>query len=458
VKSMHKPVRSLVSTAILGVMASASVHAGGFSLYTEGSGYGVGNFGAGLAAEAANASTGWYNPAGLSLIQDEQIVSGGVVILPTLRSSGTSTFTTPLFSPFVQTFEGLKGGRDALVPSFHYARPLGEKATFGFSVVSPFGLSTEYGKDSPVRYAATLAELITINASPEIGGKLTENLSVGAGIDFQYARVKFNRMLGSPAAFSLINQPTFLDSESYNRGNSFGVGFHAGVLTMFNDNHTRIGLNYQSRMKHKFHGYSRLTGRLADPAMGDITAVFETNKLFSNQVEFPELVTLSGYQDVNEKIALLGSVVYTAWGSLDTVQLNNVAGPRENLVKSTSLFNYHNAWRGALGANYKYNEKLMIRAGVGYDETPTNDIDRDVRLPDGDRVALSVGGHYNYSPSFGFDVGYTYLFAPSDPRVNKTEAIGLSTYNVTAVSQAHAHLLGAQVVWHIDKPEVVVTK
>lgn len=456
-KSMHKPIRSLVSTAVLSVLASASVHAGGFSLYTEGNGAAVGNFGAGLAAEAADASIGWYNPAGLVLIRDEQLVAGGVVVLPSTKISGTSTYMTTGFPNYVETFSNLQAAKNALVPSLHMARPLGENATVGLSLIAPFGLSTDYSDASPVRYAATFTELMTFNLAPEIGGRLSENLSIGAGLDLQYAKVKFNRMIGSPAMLSFMGAPAnFVDSESYNSGHSFGVGFHAGILGMFNDNHTRIGLNYQSRMKHKFHGYSRLKGPLAINPNG----TFTTDNLFSNPIELPNLVTLSGYQDVNEKLAVLGSVVYTGWGSLNSVQLNNVAAPRPDLlanirVKSSSAFNYRNAWRAALGANYHVNDKLMLRAGVGYDQTPTNDMDRDVRLPDEDRVALAIGGHYDYNQTIGFDVGYTYLFAPTDPRINKTDAIGAtSAYNVNARAKAYANLLGAQVVWHIDRPAV----
>ncbi|HAT8971145.1 TPA: transporter, partial [Legionella pneumophila subsp. pneumophila] len=74
VKIRHKPLRTLVSTAVLGVLATGTLNAGGFSLYTEGAGYTIGNFAAGVAAEAADASTGWYNPAGLVLIRDQQAV------------------------------------------------------------------------------------------------------------------------------------------------------------------------------------------------------------------------------------------------------------------------------------------------------------------------------------------------------------------------------------------------
>lgn len=480
---MQKPIKTLVSAAVAALMAG-SANAGSFSLYTESNGSAVGNFAAGIAAEAADASTGWYNPAGLALINEQQIVFGGVGVFPTSELSGTSTFTTTgIPFPYVQTFSDLDGAKDALVPSMHYALPLGESATFGLSVVSPFGLKTLWSERSPVRYAATLSELQTINVSPEIGGKVTENFALGAGIDLQYARVKFNRMLGAPALmqfyslFGVPVSPNFVDSESYNKGDSFGVGFHAGILGMFNNNHTRIGLNYQSEMRHKFHGFSRLNGRLATPGL-DITdpfsvlaadprAVLRTDTLSSNNISFPDIVTLSGYHDVNEKLALLASVVWTGWSTVKTIELDNAvayAPPSaafaggQVLVNSVSTENYSDAWRFALGANYRFNDQWMLRVGGGYDETPTNDIHRSVRIPDESRWALSIGGHYQWRPNIGVDAGYTYLFAADDPIINRTEIIGTSTNTISARGNAHAHLVGAQLTWILDQPIPVPTK
>lgn len=466
---MHKPLRTLISAAVLGSM-SGSVLAGGFSLYTESNGAAVGNFAAGIAAEARDASTGWYNPAGLALIRDQQAVFGGVGVFPVAKISGTSTYATPGADDYVENFYDLDGGKNAFVPSFHYARPLGENATFGLSLVSPFGLSTEWNEDSAVRYAATFTELMTINLSPEIGARIMDNLAIGAGIDLQYARVKFNRMLGAPTIYQDLN-PFAIDTLSYNEGNSYGVGFHAGVLSLFNDNHTRVGLNYQSKMKHKFHGYSRLSGTLASPGfqVGTINfnpgAVFQSDNLFSNNIELPEIATLSAYHDVNDKLALLGSVVYTGWGSFKTIQLNNVAAPAVNPntgvvsqvnFQSTASQNYDNAWRFALGANYRFNDLWMLRVGGGYDQTPTNDVDRDVRLPDASRWALAIGAHYQMRPNIGVDFGYTHLWAAETPTINKTEHIGTSTYNVNARGDAYANLVGAQLVWLIDGPAPVV--
>lgn len=464
---MHKPLRTIVSTAVLNILAISAAQAGAFSLYTESSPAAIGNYAAGIAAEAADASIGWYNPAGLPLLKAQQVTLGGVGVFPNSKLTGTSTFTAPIVPPYVESFFGIQGAESAFVPSVHYALPLGENAGFGFSIVSPFGLSTDWGMSSPVRYQATKSELITSNFSPELGARVTNNFSVGAGVDLQYARVKFNRMLGVPPISDFFGDgPTAYDSLSYNKGKSFGVGYHVGVMGIFADNHTRIGLNYQSKMRQNFNGYSELSGSLANSgfiaAPGVLPFAIRVNdNLSSNPIEFPDIVTLSAYHDLNDTVALLGSVVYTGWSCFERIQLNNVAAPAiaanslvtPATVSSNSLQNYQDTWRAALGANYKVNDALMVRVGGGYDQTPTINAYRDVRLPDTDRWALSVGAHYQAKPNIGVDLGYTHLFAVNDPVINKTDALSAtSTYSVNAVGSVSADLVGAQVVWAIDQP------
>lgn len=478
-----KILQTMLKTVVLSTVAAQSSFGAGFSLYGESGPYAMGNFAAGSAAEAYDASTGWYNPAGLALIRNQQLVAGAVGIFPDVDVSGTTHFSTITIPDYVQAFRNTDAALNAGVPSLHYAKPLGERATFGFSVVAPFGLATEWARTHPARYAATFSELITSNFSPELGGQLTEHLALGGGIDLQYARVKFNSVLGAPAFLQEVNAqlpfltnitPQSLDSYSYNKGNSFNVGFHAGALLMFNENHTRLGVNYQSKMRHKFHGYSRLTGLLANPTLDPMDpesilisnpAAFKSNQLTSNFIEFPDLVTLSVYQDVTDRTALMASAVYTNWDVFKTIELDNVAayvsGIGQSLVNSSSLQNYQNTWRFALGANYKANPNWLIRAGIGYDETPTVYPYRSVRLPDQDRVALSIGTHYQAWPSVGIDVGYTYLKILKSAYINETIEIGeTSSFNVLAKGEGHANLVGAQITWYIDQvPEkVVMTK
>lgn len=428
------------------------VKAGSFSLYTESRPAAIGNYAAGIAAEAADASTGWYNPAGLVMLPGAEVVLGGVLVDPRAVVGGTSIYQTPFVPSYIQHFPDTNSGKEAFVPSFHAAYPLGENATFGLSVVSPFGLTTNWSSTGPVRYAATKSKLLTVDVSPELGVRMTEHLAFGAGIDFQYADVWFNSMLGSPALLQAIGQPPSLfDTSSYNHGHSFALGFHAGLLLVLNDTHTRFGVNYQSQVDHQFHGYSQLTGVLASPTLTNSQASFWSPSLSSNVIGLPQIVTVSAYQDVNAQWALQGSVVYTGWSSLQTLGLNEVAAfvPTigQALVDVSSPLHYKDVWRVAVGANYEWGPGVLIRGGVGYDKTPTVDAFRDVRIADTNRFALAVGGHYQVKPSIGFDLGYSHLFSTGRKPINEVVHQGTSTYYINGSATGSADLVGLQLNW-----------
>lgn len=452
-------MRHALRLTSLSFFMSLSVHAGGFSLYTEGSVSELSVFAAGSAAEAPDASIGWYNPAGLVLIKKNQALISGVGVFPRNTLSGMSTYNTPGVLPYEQSFTHLQGARQATVPAIHIAHPIGDRATLGLSVVVPFGLGSDWGKTSPVRYSGTLSNLETIDLAPHMGVYITDHLSVGLGLDVQFARVTFNAVAGSPAALQYLQsigglvEPTTLDSTSDNQGNSMGVGFHGGLLTFFNNQHTRIGLNYQSEIQHRFEGESILTGRLADIDLTDPLATYENHGLISNDIRLPRIVTLSGYHAINNQWTLLGSVVYAGWHVFKETELNNVAGYSAELgiqspLTVTSIDNYRDAWRFAIGSTFAVNERWMLRAGLGTDETPTVYDERNVRLPDTNRWAIAVGTHYQAYPSIAIDLGYVYLAGFGRSPLHKTQVFS-DTANNSIDAWAHntAQLAGVQVAW-----------
>jgi long-chain fatty acid transport protein len=467
---MYKPLGTLVSTAVLGILFTGAVQAAGFSLFGESAGYAVGNYGAGTAAEAADASIGWYNPGGLFLIRDTEAVLGGIGIFPHIRINGHSTFTTAELPPYVQEFERTNGSYSAFVPSAHFALPIGANTTAGLSINAPFGLATDWAPDSPVRYSATFTELLTATVSPELGTRICDHLGLGAGLDFQYSRVKFHQMVGVPTLFQVLGEnPAAVDSFSKNKGSSWGLGFHVGIMMLFNEDHTRLGVNYQSKVRHVFYGHSVFDGILANnfDLVGPLPppGVWRNNNLFSNPIDFPDLVDIALYHDINTQWAILGSAVYTGWHVFKSTQLNNVPVPNINQMPpfpitqaniiSTLPQNFHDAWRFALGANYHVNTQWMLRVGGGYDQTPTNNTDRNIRLPDVTRWAIAAGAHYQWRPNLGFDAGYTHLFPGNRTNIHSVQQLSpTSAYFVDSDSGSFgADLVGAQVVWMIDKAE-----
>ena len=77
--------------------------------------------------------------------------------------------------------------------------------------------------------------------------------------------------------------------------------------------------------------------------------------------------------------------------------------------------NFKDTWKFAGGVNYQYDEKVVLRGGLAYEQSPVNDTDRGARLPDNDRVWLTAGARYKYSTALNFDVGAAYIFVKDGP-------------------------------------------
>ena len=79
--------------------------------------------------------------------------------------------------------------------------------------------------------------------------------------------------------------------------------------------------------------------------------------------------------------------------------------------------NFKNTWRYSAGVNYNPNERVVLRAGVAFDQSPVNDTDRSARLPDNDRTWLALGMRYKYTSAINFDIAGAYLWV-KDPSIN----------------------------------------
>lgn len=439
---MKKPAMSLklvvLGMALAGLTSQAS--ASGFQLF-EGTAVNIGDFGAGSAALAEDASTAFYNPAGLVRIKNPQIVASAIGIHTKNDFTGQSAWSAFDGGIRANPLSGsANGGGWNLVPAFHYAIPLSDRVVFGFSATAPFGLSTDYAKDSVLRYEATHTSVKTLDLSPSLGIKINDQFSIGAGVDLEQMSATLDSSIPNP---HYLPSPTpATDYQSHNTASDWAVGWHAGVLYQIIPT-TRVGLNYASKINHSLKGASYF---ITDPATS-----FTSHDLNAD-VTLPATTTLSIAHDVNSCWTLLGSVVYTQWSEIKNLTLNNVAGFDSDgfpTTKATATLpmNFKDTWRFAVGTNYKLSEQWLVRAGLGYDQTPTNNTDRGARLPDGDRIAVSLGGHYQPIKALGLDAGYTHLFIKNGD-INHTTPGIMNTTTVGSTKNS-ADLIGLQLTWNI---------
>lgn len=381
------------------VLASLSVPivwASGFKLPTQ-SAAASGDRYTGIGAEAEDASTGFYNAAGLTRFDNTELVIGGHLI----RSSVDVEGTVSSASASANTTDW------AAVPLLHMAMPVWEdKLYFGFGVTVPFGLATHYAKNSGVQAAATLSSLETINFNPSLAYKVTDWLSVAAGVNLMHMKASLDSV--------------FSGEPFYNHGDSWGYGYNAGILVELSPT-TRFGLSYRSQVAQRLKGRSERAGVV--------------NDALSVGIRLPSTALFSAYHEFNERWGIKGTIEFTQWASVDKLELLNTA-----LGKVVIFTQYRNTWRGGVGTHYQIDERWKVRFGIDYEQTPTQMLYRDIRLPEGNRWAVGVGGQYAVNKSVSLDVGYFHVF------VAEAGIIGDFTGKA---KNGHADVLGLQLNWQL---------
>lgn len=437
--------------------------AGSFGLIEQ-SASGQGSSYAGASALAEDASTIYFNPAGMTRLSGSQIVAAGHIIVPDAKftNNGSTTFAgTDLLGADSDT------GAAAFVPNFYYASELGNGVFVGVGVNVPFGLGTEYDDGWVGRYHALNSEITSININPSIAWKATDKVSVGFGINIQYIDLELTNNIDSFAACSQLDpaagetcaanglDPNLgvaaQDSAVKLDGDSLELGWNAGILIDV-DERSRIGLSYRSAIKHDVEGNTTYNLHPTLQVFADAASQVSEQNPFGFQIlqdgklaataELPESFSVSFASDLNEKWTALFDWTWTGWSSLDVVTIVQAGGVPGR--EPTLELDYANTNRFSVGVHYKPSDKWVYRGGLALDETPIKSPEStSARIPGNDRKWLSVGLGYAPSTSWSFDLGYSHLII-SDTEINNSPGATASGATLTGSYESSVDILSAQ--------------
>ena len=429
---MLKTMRPLLISLALFASCGGSAFASGFAI-VEQSVTGLGNSFAGGAAAAEDASTIFYNPAGLTLLEGQQIVAGVHYIMPSTKFS--SSQATNALGGSLGSNDGGQGGVSKFVPNFYYSNRISDKLAVGLGINAPFGLATKYDKDWVGRYHAIESDVSTININPVLAIKVTDNLSIGVGVSAQYIDATLSSMVdGGLVYYKQTNDSSYVSNTDFdilaeNTGDDWGYGFNLGILYELSDS-TRIGAAYRSEVKHKLKG--QLKAKNFPSALAPFSSAFATQDITA-ALTLPETASFSVYHQLTDKLAIMGDITWTGWSSFDklTIEFDDTFADASN---STTTENWNDTWRYSLGATYQVNEMWVLRSGVAFDETPISDKYRTPRIPGEDRIWLSLGTGIHLTDRLSMDAAYAHLFV-ADSKLEKSAADPEDTARGTVIGE-----------------------
>lgn len=409
---MHKLILPLV------VFTTPLVsQAAGFGL-AEVSGSGLGNAYAGGAAVAEDASSIYANPASMTYVQGTQAAGALHLINPNaeFNNEGSAPATArPLGG------DGGNAGDLAFVPNMYFKMDLSDDFKFGLGINAPFGLKTEYDKTWLGRFQGIKSDLKTININPSLAFKVNDKLSIGAGISAMYAKAE----LTSAVNLGVVERISKVE------GDDWGYGFNLGAIYQITQD-TRLGISYRSKVEQHLKGDVKFSVSSGPTPNGDVRA----------DVALPGSVSMSAFSRLNDSWDLMGDVTWTRWSQFQRLAIYRDSGA---LLTQTNQ-NWDNTLRYSIGANYHFNERVILRAGLAYDEEAISNEFRTVRIPGNDRKWLALGAAWQATPTTKLDVGYAHLFI-SDTKINdnQTTAVPLGKGRVQGDYDASVDVLSMQI-------------
>jgi long-chain fatty acid transport protein len=402
--------RSLAcALGIVGALVARSVLASGFQI-KENSAQALGRAFAGSGAAPGDLTVVANNPAAMSLLDGTAVQADLSLIDLSIDfdGAGRDALGRPLTGG-----DGGDGGDLNAVPAAYFSTPFGDGWRFGASLTAPFGLKTEYDAGWVGRYQALKSELKTIDLGLALSYDLTDRFSLGGSLIYHYAdaelsqAVDFGAVLATNPALPLGTfLPQSADGKSTLTGDNTAWGWSLGALWRISDG-TDLGLTYRSRIEHTLEGDIdyEVPANVADVfALGGVTRFDDTGG--RADLDTPAVTTLSLYHAATERLALMADVALTEWSAFEEIRVRSDNGAPD----SVDAQNWRDTWFASVGADYRLNDTLTLRGGLGYDQTPTRDEHRSPRIPDTERRWLSLGLTWRTGANTALNFGYTHLF------------------------------------------------
>ncbi|TMS94318.1 long-chain fatty acid transporter [Pseudoalteromonas sp. S201] len=409
-----KFTKTLIAASL--AFVSADTFAAAFQL-AEQNVSGLGRAYAGEASVADDASVVARNPALMTLFKEKQLSVAAMAVIPDVSLKGTGN----AYGLDNSVLDDDSIAPSAIIPAGYFTMPVNDKVSVGFGAFSNFGLATEFNDDYAAGQIAGETEIVTVNMNASVAYKVSEQFSFGIGLNYIYADATIVRKVGVNTQIPFSTNVVDLE------GDDTGYGLNVGLMYQLDEN-SRFGFNYRTETDITFEGTFSSPAQSIPVLPGSV------------EITLPAIAEFSGSHQLDEKLGVHYSVLWTGWSSFDSLEAQVTAPTGDKFSAFEKTEDFSDAMRYSIGADYQYSENLMLRAGFAFDESPVSQQHLSISIPDTDRFWFSFGGNYAIDQNSNVDLGVSVLRGKTQ-NFTETDDSG-SAWSFE--SKGHAVLIGAQ--------------
>ena len=385
--------RLFIYTAIGAVIAGAAMphRAAAASFYLQDQS--VKGLGRAYSGEVADqgAESLWWNPAAIARSPNEIYIGENSILTSSTVQDRGSSITYPGGATFPtggdpRAFNPVEFG---VVPNGAVSYRLNDRFAIGLSTAAPYDFTSTYSSNSFARYNSLKSRLTTIDIAATGAMRVTDWLDLGVSVNTEYTSANLGNALPNLS-------PLLPDGQETLRGDGWNVGYTVGAQAHFGQ--WEFGASYKSAMDHDLSGTATVSGLLGPLAANNFSTGAQAH--FTT----PWIATVGARYHLTPKLTLNVQAERFGWSEFGSIDVKASALLSENIVQG-----YRDTTSGAVGVDYKVTDKWVMRAGVGYDQSPTQTKYRNSFVPDSDRMLYTIGTSFKPTQKLTVDAGFGYV-------------------------------------------------
>lgn len=349
---------------------------------------------AGIVANPEDASTVFFNPAGMSRLSGTSVSFGSILFEIDAAGRDSRTSATRANGDPVAGDGGGDHVDTFVVPNAYIAHEVNDWLDVGMGVFVPYGLGLDYDSSFAGRYIGDQIDLVSYGLNPSFAVNSGNGLSLGAGINLLYADAEQKNPVdfsGLEARFALPSG-TLRDGQAHLEGDDFAVEFTFGMLWQATPQ-TALGLSARTGTEFNLEGTGTVSnfpgisvGGLSQETISERIAV---------PVKIPQSLSFGLAHQFSDAVELLAGATWTKWSDASALTVlsreeNSIAFPTE-APPSGEVKSWEDTWQWAVGGVWQATPVWAFKVGYAHDESPVTLETRSPVAPFDDYHQVSLG-------------------------------------------------------------------